>query len=169
MDITLPLLRIRNFTLADITEEYLSWLNNPSAVKFSNQRFLRHGYLSSIRYLFRIRSSGNSFLLIKSHENIPLGTATVYRSIHHNTCDIGILISPHYQGLGYGKVAFKAIVEHLLFKEAVRKVTAGTLSCNHPMISLMLNAGMTHEATLHNQELLDDLPRDIVIYSRFRL
>ena len=33
---------LRPFTLADISAEYIAWLNDPRVVRYSNQRFLTH-------------------------------------------------------------------------------------------------------------------------------
>ena len=47
MDLTTPRLRLDPFQQVDITEPYLSWLNDPEVTRFSNQRFRQHTAESS--------------------------------------------------------------------------------------------------------------------------
>ena len=51
-------LTLKFFSEENVTTEYLSWLNNPKVVKYSNQRFKEHDYDSSICY-FKSFFKGN--------------------------------------------------------------------------------------------------------------
>ena len=90
---------------------------------------------------------------------------TVYVQPYHGTADVGILLGR--RGNGYGKEAWHLVIAWLLDTCQVRKVTAGTLSCNHGMIRLMEYAGMHHEATRAAQELIEGKPQNILYFAKF--
>ena len=56
----------------------------------------------------------------------------------------------------------------MLSDHTIRKVTAGTLSVNAPMLKLMERSGMTREAVRRDQEIVEGAPVDVVYYARFR-
>ena len=58
-------LHLQTFQNKNISDTYLSWLNDPVVTRYSNQRFCRHTYESSETYLKSFVGTSNSFLLIK--------------------------------------------------------------------------------------------------------
>ena len=50
----------------------------------------------------------------------------------------------------------------------MRKVTGGTLACNVGMMSIFERSGMHLEATRKGQEIVNELPTDLLHYARFR-
>lgn len=161
--------RLRLFEPADITADYVGWLNDPEVTRFSNQRFREHSRESSFTYLASFEGSDNLFLSIKeSQSGESIGTMTAYRNPHHRTCDVGIMIGNRaYWGGGYGQEAWNLLTNWLLSEGGVRKLTAGCLSANRAMVTLMERSGMELEAVRKGQELLDGEPADIVHYARF--
>ena len=84
MNLTTSRLVIRPFKQADITDSYLSWLNDPEVTRFSNQRFREHNVMSVSAYFKSFISSNNSFLLLDRLDGSgAIGTATVYRDNNH--------------------------------------------------------------------------------------
>ena len=60
------------FENSDITSEYISWLNDPEVVRFSNQRFIRHTIKSSQIYLKSFKNTiilcyGSFFMINTKH------------------------------------------------------------------------------------------------------
>jgi RimJ/RimL family protein N-acetyltransferase len=49
----------------------------------------------------------------------------------------------------------------------MRKLTCGTLACNHGMLKIAQRAGFVREAVRVGQELVDGQPTDIVYFARF--
>jgi [ribosomal protein S5]-alanine N-acetyltransferase len=164
-------LLINSFTEDDISDEYISWLNDPIIVKYSNQKFLNHNIKSCKDYLNSFENSSNLFLKIinKEHDNnTMLGTLTVYINQYHQTADIGIMIGHKESwGKGIGKKAWMIILEWLRKSGEIRKITAGTMSCNIGMMKIIESSGMSLEATRYQQELLDGLPQDLKYFSFF--
>lgn len=165
-----PRLLLRPFAATDIQPRYIDWLNDPRVVRFSNQRFRRHTVESSRSYLATFSGTSNLFLAIESRGTGQMfGTLTVYRSVPHQTADVGIMIGDvNFWRQGFGSEAFSVVVECLLSSGVVRKVTAGAMACNLPMISILERCDFKWEATRHRQELLDGEPVDILHFARFR-
>lgn len=160
---------LQPFAASDITERYLSWLNDPEVVRFSNQRFVRHDETSGRAYLDSFEGKKNQFLSIRrADDNSLIGTITAYLSEHHGTADIGIMLGDKASwGQGFGFDAWTTLMGWLALQPGMRKLTGGTMDCNIGMLRIMERAGMHKEAVRVGQELLDGQPRDIVLYAKF--
>lgn len=160
---------LQRFSETDITEAYISWLNDPVTMRLSNQRFLRHDRQSSQRYLATFEDSANLFFSVRNKLNgNAIGTMTAYVSPMHGTADMGILIGDRSAwGQGFGLDAWTTLLHHLLAQTHIRKITAGTLACNAPMLSLAAKSGMLPDGQRSKQELVDGVPHDILYFAKF--
>lgn len=160
---------LRPFTPADITSAYISWLNDPRVMRFSNQRFRQHDVASSQAYLATFKGTDNLFLIIRnSSDNRAIGTMTAYINRNHQTADVGLLIGdPSSWGRGYGQDAWNTLCNWLLKVVEIRKITAGAAAGNTAMVRIMESFGMKYEATRCGQELIDGTPHDLLHYAKF--
>jgi ribosomal-protein-alanine N-acetyltransferase len=160
---------LRAFTEADITPAYLGWLADPEVVRYSNQRFVRHSAESCRRYLEGFAGSANVFASVRLRDtDQAIGTLTAYRSMHHGSADVGILMGERsVWGQGLGLDAFATLCDWLALQPGMRKLTAGTLACNQGMVRVAERAGMQLEAVRREQELVDGQPTDILYFARF--
>jgi ribosomal-protein-alanine N-acetyltransferase len=160
---------LRPFTLADISAEYIAWLNDPLVVRYSNQRFLTHTEASCRRYFESFANTPNLFLSISMKaDDLAVGTMTAYVSPHHGTADIGIMVGRRsVWGSGVGQDAWETLLNWLLTSPGIRKVTAGAMRGNAAMVRIMERSGMMHEATRAEQELLDGVAQDILYFAKF--
>lgn len=158
------------FQERDISHDYISWLNDPKTVQYSNQRFKTHTWESCKNYLDTFENANALFLSITdSKTQKMLGTMTVYFNVHHDTADIGIMIgNKNYWGQGIGQKAWLLLLTTLLKSVNVRKVTGGTLSCNYGMIKIMEKTGMKPDGTREKQEIVDGKAYDILHFSAFK-
>jgi len=157
------------FTESDITTDYISWLNDPKVVRFSNQRFRRHDEKSCLDYLKTFADNDNLFLAIHLAEGKRLiGTMTAYVSSHHGTADMGLLIGERgLWGQGFGFEAWNLLLDYLLLDRKLRKITAGAVRCNASMTRIMERSGMRLEAVRSQQEIVDGEPQDVLHFARF--
>jgi ribosomal-protein-alanine N-acetyltransferase len=164
------LTRLLPFKKSDITSAYISWLNDPLVVRFSNQRFKFHTKESSHGYLVSFQESDNLFISIRSLSgDEAVGTMTVYAVKQHGTADIGILIGNKSNwGKGYGLDAWKTLSDWLISTCNIRKITAGTLDKNIGMKKIFEHSGMHQEGSRIAQELVDGIPMDVIYFARFR-
>lgn len=158
--------KISSFREEFISRTYLSWLNNQEHMKYSAQNSGLHSQASSVAYLESFDNRNNSFLAISVKDTL-VGTATMYLNSSYGTASIGILIGPEFAGRGYGKMAWELLTGEIALEYDVRKVSAGTADGNIPMLRLMESSGMQFEARLVSECIVDSLPTDILIYSKF--
>jgi RimJ/RimL family protein N-acetyltransferase len=165
------LVLLQPFTPADITAEYVSWLNDPKVVRYSNQRFQQHSLQSCYDYLLSFSGTANLFLKItRLTDGAMLGSMTAYAAVPHGTVDMGILVGKRsVWGQGIGQDAWNTLLCWLLRVDGVRKVTGGAMRCNLAMVQIMERAGMSLEAVRPGQELLDADPQDLLYFGKFRV
>lgn len=161
---------LRPFGAEDINEAYIGWLNDPVVTRFSNQRFRTHDRASCEAYLATFGGTPNLLVSIRRRDDDrAVGTMTAYVSPHHGTADVGILLGDRsVWGQGYGQEAWNLMIDWLLSRPRMRKVTAGTLAVNRPMIRLAERSGMLLEGVRREQELVDGQAIDIFHFARFR-
>lgn len=154
-----------SFSKENLTEGYIGWLRDPQLMRFSNQRFREHDMLSCQAYLDSFSGTANLFIAIY-HESNFIGTMTAYRSTAHSTADMGLLIGSEWQGKGFGRAAWTALMAYLL-AIGTRKVTAGTLRCNAAMLGIMQRCGMQPDGVRIRQELVDGVAHDMLYFAKF--
>lgn len=163
-------LSIVPFTRKHISDEYISWLNNKQLMRFSEQRHKAHNADSCLAYMRSYEGTSNYFFAIEMQDeaNTHIGTITVYHDIHNRIVDIGIMIgSPIARGRGLGKEAWNAAINWVVRKINPRKITAGAMSENIPMISIMEQSGMVPDGVRKKHYLLDGKEIDIVYMAIF--
>jgi [ribosomal protein S5]-alanine N-acetyltransferase len=160
---------LRLFQESDISDTYVSWLNDAEVVKYSNQRFLHHTIESSHNYLKSFIGTSNIYMAVEDKATKELyGSITAYKQVHHGVVDIGLMIGNKQSwGKGVGFEAWTLMMNFLFAQCDVRKVTGGTLEVNTGMIRIMEKSMMIHEATRKHHELLDDKPVDIFYFCKF--
>lgn len=160
---------LQQFCNSDITDAYIGWLNDPVVTRFSNQRFLHHDKQSCLRYLATFDNSSNLFFSVQDKfDGKAIGTMTAYVFPTHGTADMGILIGDRSAwGQGFGLDAWTTLMQHLLEQSNIRKITAGTLACNAPMLSLAAKSAMLPDGQRSRQELVDGVPQDILYFAKF--
>jgi len=100
---------LRSFQESDVTDHYVSWLNDNEVVKYSNQRFLTHTIESSNKYLDSFSNTRNMYMAIEDGSTKELyGSITAYIQFNHGTADIGLMVgSKKSWGKGVGSEAWK--------------------------------------------------------------
>ena len=140
--ITGPRLLLRPFARADITEEYLSWLNDPERMRFSRQRERRHDATSGTSYLDSFEGTPNYFWAVEERGPAHVvGTMTAF--LDGETTDVGILIGR--PGQGFGGEAWGMALDHLLRVESRIKVTGGSAAGHAVMRRIFERWGMVVE------------------------
>ncbi|MFN8455086.1 MAG: GNAT family N-acetyltransferase [Anaerolineae bacterium] len=158
-----PVIETKRLLIVPFTEEYLtlrylSWLNDPEVVRYSEQRFHPHTLESCRAYWNSFNGTPNYFWAIMMRASQPehIGNMNAYVDTVPQTADIGILIGERSKwGQGYGIEAWLAVCNYLLYQTKIQKITAGTLSVNKAMLKIMRKAGMVTD---------DQIPPQCVIF-----
>lgn len=163
-------LQIVPFSEVYLTSRYVSWLNDPEVVRYSEQRHRFHTLDSCRAYWLSFFDTPNLFYaIIVSDVMQHIGNINAYVDEQNQTADIGILIGEKaVWRQGYGLEAWEAVCKFLLKSPGIRKVTAGTLSVNMGMLSVMERAGMVDDGRRIRQNLWDKHEVDIVHKALFR-
>lgn len=156
---------LRAFGPANITADYIGWLNDKTLMRFSNQRYREHTAESCLSYLASFREGPNLFLAIYRNQDY-VGTMTAYVSPRHGTADMGILVGRQSQGKGLGRDAWETLMQYL-FRRGLRKVTGGAVRPNTAMIRIMSQSGMVPDGVRAGQELVDGKCEDILHFAKF--
>jgi RimJ/RimL family protein N-acetyltransferase len=153
-----------------LTARYVGWLNDPSVVRYSEQRHRRHDLETCRRWLETMWAGGHSLWAIETRE-LPLGHAgniAAYIDIANKVADMTILIGERAAwGQGIGAEAWGAACDWLIARALMRKVTGGTMAANRAMVRIMERTGMRPDGVRTGQFLLDGQAVDLVHYARF--
>ncbi len=139
-------IRITEFTEKHLGQRYVSWLNDPVVVRFSEQRHYEHTLESCERYFKTQQKSDNYFLAIELEEEKVfnhVGNMGVTVDIKNKTADLSIIIGERrVWGMGVGSRAWVLVMRTLLGIMNFRMITAGTMSVNKSMLALFERSGM---------------------------
>ena len=163
-------IEIKKFNKRNISEEYLSWLNDKEVTKYSQQRFIKYNKNKLINYYNEQLRKKNLFLAIyfleKRNQKIHVGNLGVIFNKLDNTADLSILIgNKKYWNKKIATHAWVLALEYLIKIRGVRMVTAGTLSVNIPMLKLINKTKMNIDGILKKRKIWNNKEVDIVLTS----
>lgn len=164
-------LYISSFRDELLTERYVGWLNDPEIVRYSEQRHRVHSLESCSDYLESMRASGSLFLSIEAahSELFHVGNISVAIDALNRAADLSIMIGDKgVWGRGYASMAWTAVMQYLLYEAGLRRVTAGTMEVNEPMIRLMKRSGMHIDCVRPRHFLWEDREIAFIGASRFQ-
>jgi RimJ/RimL family protein N-acetyltransferase len=159
-------IKIDFFKDSDICDQYLSWLNNRTHMRFSDQRFRTHTIQSAQEYIKSFQDTPHLFLKITRADNTLLGTLTINIDIENCIHTCGILIGTDFARTGLGKKAWLATTGSICPDLGATKIVAGTRKSNLAMVRLFETSNMTLERHLRGEKLQNEQMEDILIYSR---
>lgn len=164
-------LLITPFAERHLTARYVGWLNDPDVVRNSEQRHKRHNMDTCRLYWQSFKRSPHYFWAIEEKENGlgHIGNINAYRNERHQLADVGIMIGAKDSwNKHYGLEAWFGVCHYLIHQAGVRKLTAGALSVNTPMIRLMHRAGMINDGIRARHYLCDDREVDVIHMALFK-
>jgi len=138
-----PRLILDPFRVDAVTDQYVGWLNNPSVVRYSEQRHRTHTRESCLDYVNSIDHESAHLwrILVKSERHI--GNISAHRDSDNRSADIGIMIGDVSEwGKGYGEEAWTAVMDWLL-QSGAEIVSAGAMETNAGMLRIFQKTGMT--------------------------
>jgi ribosomal-protein-alanine N-acetyltransferase len=164
-------LLIAPFNEEHLHEKYVAWLNNPELMRYSEQRHKKHDFESCRSYWQSFQNTPNYFWAIEETE-IGLGhigNINAYVNEKNMLADIGILIgAEEAQNKHYGLEAWIGVCHYLLNSLQIRKVTAGAISVNIPMLKIMNRAGMVEDGIRKKHYLFEGREVDVIHKALFR-
>ncbi len=148
----------RFLTQSDVTESYVSWLNDSATNKYLEARHTHHTLDSCKSFVADMNESKNQYLFgifLKSNNkhvgNVKLGAIDQ----NHCTAHIGILIGEKSQwGKGFATEAIKAITSWGFESLNLKKIEAGCYDENLASLRVFLKAGFQVEGFLRSHSSL---------------
>ena len=148
-------LHLRNLTQADVTESYLSWLNDPKVLRYLEVRFAKVGDLKELGAFVKTVNDSTDTLMFGIFRkdtgqhigNIKLGPI----KFDHARAEIGFLIGDRLSwGAGYASEAIQAVAQFGLERLNLAKIGAGCYETNLGSMKALLKAGFLQVATIPN-------------------
>lgn len=149
----------------------IAWLRDPEVVRFSEQRHQSHTISSELRWINSFKDDGSHLWAIWTATGDHIGTFSATHDEPNNVCDVGIMIGDRkYWGKGLGREAWEAACRWLLSRDggAVRKLEAGCMKTNLPMMRIIQKNGFTQEGERLNHFLVEGSPISMVMFGRFK-
>lgn len=161
--------RLVPFSRRHLTERYVAWLNDPAAMRFSENRHRRHDLAGCTAYAEGFRKGPSLLWAIETPDLGHVGNVSASIDATNRNADIGILLGESaIRGRGLGLAVWSAVLGHLLTREDLDKVTGGCLASNHAMIRIMERAGMRPDGCRPRHYLWEGTRTDLVYFARFR-
>ena len=170
-DIRTERLVITPFCDRHLTETYVAWLNDRVLMRYSEQRHKTHTLATCHAYWRSFTDTPSYFWAIEeTAEGIGhVGNITAHVDPHNSLADLSILIGlSHTQRKGYGREAWRGACRFLFEDVGLRKITAGTLALNQPMLRLASRVGMIEDGVRRKQYLCEGLEVDVIHLALFR-
>ena len=154
-----------------LTPRYVGWLNDPETVRYSEQRHRQHTLESCARYAASMAGTPHYFWAIVAQDSALGHIGNMTATVDANNCvaDLAIMIGETgARGRGLGLEAWVRACDFLLGEGGMRKVTAGTMSVNAPMLGIMRATGMIEEGRRARHFLHEGQEADLVMAALFR-
>jgi len=165
-------LYLRFLEESDVTEDYISWLNN-----YEVTRYLETGKFPSTpqtvrKYLERFIANTTDiiFAIIDPETEQHIGNVTLnHINWIHRTADTGIMIGrKDYWGKGYGFEAWSLVLEYAFERLGLRKITAGAIAEHSASIRVLKKLGFKVEGTSRQQFLVEGKYQDALRLGLFK-
>ncbi|KAF5041338.1 Acetyltransferase (GNAT) domain protein [anaerobic digester metagenome] len=158
---------LRPFGPQHLTARYVSWLNDPLTVRYSEQRHRSHTLESCRDWTAAMTRPPHHLWAVEAASLGHVGNLAAYVDPANALADLTILLGEG-RGRGFGLDAWKTGLSWLLGPGGLRKVAAGTLAANRPMLAVMRAAGMVEDGVRRRHYLVDGREEDVVCMAAFR-
>ena len=135
--------RLKRFSKEYVTEDVVSWLNDPQVTQFSRQKYLNHT-LETVENFWRAQESMGNLHYAILNEGKHVGNLTI--TVNGTCGDIALILGGSHQKKGIGLVALKLAIRAAKQK-GLTEVTVGFLANssiqrgNKPMERIAYKAG----------------------------
>jgi len=154
-----------------LSEGYLGWLNDQNLMRYSEQRHKVHTLASCRAYWHSFCETPHYLWAIEEvAEGLGhIGNMNAYLDPPNGLADLGIVIGERRgHGRGFGHEAWRTVMAFLFEQVKVRKITAGAMALNTPMLRIMERTGMVADGVRKRHYLVDSQETDVIQMALFR-
>ena len=140
-------------------------------MRYSEQRHHTHTMETCRAYFESFRETPNYFWAIeaKDLDNQHIGNINAYVDVPNSGAEMGLLIGvAEAQGKGYGLEAWQSAMDFLIRNLGIRKVSAGAMSANRAMLTIMERSGMIPDGVRRRHFVCEGRDVDVEYACKFR-
>lgn len=146
--ITIDNIELRPLYEDNVTEEYVSWLNDHEITKYTEARYCHHTLKSVRDFVRRCNLSDTVVFLGIFYEGRHIGNIKSDINHLHKNAGIGIIIGDRtLHGKGIGTSVITAFCDYLASDHKIYKINAGAYASNVSSIKVFQKAGFDIEYT----------------------
>jgi ribosomal-protein-alanine N-acetyltransferase len=153
---------------ADVTDRYVSWVNDPEVTAGTELRHGSHTFDDVARYVEQTQASPNDEMWRIMFDEQHVGNirlSSINRA--HKRARIALLIGEKScWGKGIGTAAITCLTRHAFADLGLHKLTAGIYATNPGSRKAFEKAGYTWEATLMDEAFVDGTFIDVWLMSQ---
>ena len=166
-------LTIRPISMNEITNDYISWLNDFEINQFLEVRHQNSTAISVIKYINSTRLiPGCEFFAIFLNESIHIGNINItsYNNNNIGYAQYGMMIgNKNAQKVGFGGLASMMLIEYLFRMPEIRKIECFPIAVNEKSWKTTESLGFTREGILRDHDMLSDGSyTDTYVYGIFK-
>lgn len=143
---------LSTLTVADCSDNYLSWLNDTEVNMYLESGFYKHDLEGLINFVKSYQFNKKAvFLVIRLKENTKhIGNIKIDKINYiHLNCEYGIMMGDKTEwGKGYAKEATIAIINYAFENLGLNKVNLGVIESNNIAVKLYQKIGFEVEGVL---------------------
>lgn len=161
---------LRILTVADVSQDYVDWMNDPEIMRFTEARFQSWSQEDIKNFVQQCEESDGNYLfgIFDKETNVHIGNIKLGPvNRHHRYASIGLVIGrKDYWGKGIGTEAIRLVCEFGFNDLKLRKLTAGAYATNKASIKAFQKCGFRGEGQLKRHYLDDGCYVDAVLLGR---
>jgi RimJ/RimL family protein N-acetyltransferase len=146
----------------------VGWLNDKELMRYSENRHKQHTAATQIEYIMSFLYNPGDILREIHLDDVLIGTITAIVDRNNRVANVGILIGKGFGGNEHGYEAWAMLCNSLFEHQGMRRIEAGCMALNMPMIKIMRRYGMKEEGRRMSHFMVDGAYSDLVLYGRFR-
>jgi ribosomal-protein-alanine N-acetyltransferase len=158
---------LKSFTVDDITDSYIRWLNDPKITQFLEIKYQAWSKADAIEYVQSFEATDSKLLFGIYHQEKHIGNASLYDiNCHTKTFTFGLLIGDEsYWGKGVALEACSLMFDYAFKQLKMRKFFGGAYSNQLASRIVLKQLGCVEEARLIERFVYKGKLVDQVLYT----
>jgi RimJ/RimL family protein N-acetyltransferase len=152
---------IKPITKNEISENYISWLNDPEINKYLEVRHTKQTKTGAIDYINSLRKQHNCdmFAIFDNENNTHIGNLTItsFNNNNNGSIDFGVMIGDKdSRSTGIGAEVLLSFIDFIFSYEMIERISAGAASDNIKSCKTLESIGFLKEGVRRKIFLLNN-------------
>jgi len=152
---------IKPITKNEISENYISWLNDPEINKYLEVRHTKQTKTAVIDYINSLRKQHNCdmFAIFDNEKNTHIGNLTItsFNNNNNGSIDFGVMIGDKdSRSTGIGAEVILSFIDFIFSYEMIERISAGAASDNIKSCKTLESIGFLKEGVRRKIFLLNN-------------